>query len=732
MKSSYKPTKVINSLIDEGRIIEAIDHISKNDLRGACRAMLSQYASTYKYMLGYFEKSVPGTTDASREDIAADIMEGLRCCADLLEVSELEQTESGLYFSIRRIRGIHPDENIISGLERLEKELNVSDLMIDSESYSVDKRRQTEKAGNNLFQNIWTTLHISKQEKEALHAFLVKPATELSYPYQSLALSALLLGSLQYFDSGKLKLLLEAALTCEDNRLVAKALAGALLVITRYEKRVKTNKELKALCSAVEDNEVLASATGKFVSSMLRTVDTDRVNKKVNEDIIPELMRMKPDIEKTMRHLGEKSNSFEPEENPEWEDLLNKTGITEKLKELTEMQMDGADIFMSAFSQMKGFSFFRTVSNWFVPFDKNRTELTSAVDTIPETMIKLLTEGRYFCSSDKYSMILAMAKMPVSQFQMMSGQLSEQMESMREEMNTTLLGGKGDIASEMSMYLKDLYRFFRLKNEDAEDPFKTIFDLPHTAPFEPLHRDTQVLRSMAEFYFRYGYYKQAYKLFTELCDIKEDVEEDILQKQGYCLQLLGDNEEALKAYRNAELLNPDSDWLLKRIAMLLRDMKRYDEAAVYARKVLERKPDNLNLEMLLGTSLMLGNHPEEALKSFYKIKYLNPENVKVLRPIAWCEFLMHNYDKSAGMYNSLTDLKAVDMLNCGHALLCKGDIGGASKSYRSCINLLSGNKSEFRAMMDEDRHFLMAAGLDPLTLSLICDLAISEDKDFAV
>ena len=32
------------------------------------------------------------------------------------------------------------------------------------------------------------------------------------------------------------------------------------------------------------------------------------------------------------------------EENPEWQEMLDKSGITDKLKELTDLQMEGADV----------------------------------------------------------------------------------------------------------------------------------------------------------------------------------------------------------------------------------------------------------------------------------------------------------------------------------------------------------------------------------------------------
>lgn len=120
---------------------------------------------------------------------------------------------------------------------------------------------------------------------------------------------------------------------------------------------------------------------------------------------------------------------------------------------------------------------------------------------------------------------------------------------------------------------------------------------------------------------------------------------------------------------------------------------------------------------------MLDRKPEEALQSFYKIRYLKPENTKVLRPIAWCEFLLGNFDKSAEMYSAMPDMQPSDMLNCGHAQLAQGHVREAVKCYRNCVSTLGGDTARFRAMMAEDSDYLTDAGIDALSISLVCDLA---------
>lgn len=731
MKSSENQHNYIDSLIERGQFVDAIRTIRSSDTKGATVIPLAECANTYRFMLSYFEQSQPGVADNSRPALYAKIKEGLHRANDMLEVSVMEASDNGSFYTQRRNRSVRHDSDIKTALAAIAPVLIQCDLTIDSGTYDTSLQKKSESLADTLFINIWTTIHLSKTEQELLFEFLTDNSSQSAIPVQSLVLSALLLGCLKYYDYRKLELLIRTLVNVNILTLSARALVGIMLIIYKYGNRVNNLEKISSLTSMLAEDETL-SAIRKFIYAMLRTIDTERVNRHVKSEIFPDLMRLKPDIEKQMKDMSDKIRNLDIEENPDWENLLNKSGITDKLKELTEMQMDGADIFMSAFANMKGFSFFRNMSNWFLPFDARQSDVKQACGALPETLLTMLSGGNYFCSSDKYSMALALAKMPPEQLRMMGGQMTEQLRSMQEEAVSSLKALQPDLDSEIRLYLKDLYRFFKLKNEDIPDPFKGVFEIPHTAPFTALLTDRELLRGMAEFYFKYGYQQQAVDLFVSLSDISETQDEAVLQKLGYCYQLIGNNDKALEVYQHAELLNPDSVWLLKRIATLLRDMKRYDEAAQYCTRALEHQPDNLSLEMLLGNILMLGNRPSEALKSFYKIKYLKPESNKTDRPIAWCEFLLGEYDKSISRYDSMPNMDASDMLNCGHAHLAKGDISGAKRIYRSCVSALKRNGSEFRRLMAKDTGYLTKAGIDPLTIALIEDLCTSTDEDLAV
>lgn len=61
------------------------------------------------------------------------------------------------------------------------------------------------------------------------------------------------------------------------------------------------------------------------------------------------------------------------DKNPEWEKEIKR--VEEYLHELGALQSEGADTYMSAFSQLKSYPFFRQAAHWFYPFDRQQPDV---------------------------------------------------------------------------------------------------------------------------------------------------------------------------------------------------------------------------------------------------------------------------------------------------------------------------------------------------------------------
>ena len=74
-----------------------------------------------------------------------------------------------------------------------------------------------------------------------------------------------------------------------------------------------------------------------------------------------------------------------------------------------------------------------------------------------------------------------------------------------------------------------------------------------------------------------------------------------------------------------------------------------------------------------------------------------------------------------GYYNRIIAKQpgANDYINRGHALLCSGQVKDAVASYMDAVDKSGG--SEVLKTLDDDRHYLLDAGVDKLTIALIFD-----------
>ena len=92
----------------------------------------------------------------------------------------------------------------------------------------------------------------------------------------------------------------------------------------------------------------------------------------MREEIIPQMLKTQHLINPDMKI--EDIEDLE-EFNPEWKKSLDMAN--EKIRELGELQMEGADTYMGTFAQLKTFPFFQQAAHWFYPFSTQISEVAS-------------------------------------------------------------------------------------------------------------------------------------------------------------------------------------------------------------------------------------------------------------------------------------------------------------------------------------------------------------------
>ncbi len=546
---------------------------------------------------------------------------------------------------------------------------------------------------------------------------------------RSVLITALTFSLLRYFDEVKMVLLADLYENNPGQPLVSRrCLAGYLLALYHYDDMMAYYPQVGKRFDLMNENPDFNRNVENLMLQLLNSRETEKIREKIQKEIIPEMIRISPNLRNKFNLDNLMDAEGADDRNPEWSDLFQDSpGLFEKMEEMARMHSEGADVFLASFGMFKTFPFFQQMINWFVPFFPGHPDIPEVPqeereDT--ETRITgALLHSPLLCNSDKYSFTLMLRHITGEARSMMAGFLQAEMEQIREEdleEGMLLPGKKESLLS--NQYIQDLYRFFRLYpfRNDFEDIFGWKFDFHNKAVFQAVLKEhPAMMKRLAGFYFEKGYYGEALEIFGRTGE--EDGE--TLQKAAYCHQKLGQYSEALSLYLKAELYEVNRIWNLKKIAMCYRNLKLPEEALKAYQTLDTLQPENLNILVALGYCYSETGRYQEALNTFFKIEYLFPRNKKVWRPLAWCFFLTGKGAQAEKYYLKLLDENPdpYDLMNMGHVQWVLGKREPALTYYRMSILSEGFSTGEFMNSFREDLRFLTGQGISPDEIPLVLD-----------
>lgn len=441
-------------------------------------------------------------------------------------------------------------------------------------------------------------------------------------------------------------------------------------------------------------------------------------------------MKMKPDIEEKLK-LDDLLSADEMEDkNPDWEDFFSESpGVYQKLEEFSNMQMDGSDVFMGAFSMLKRFGFFDQFSNWFLPFYKEHPEVRKSVSNVDtsfdwNTFFEGIEKAPVLCNSDKYSFCFNIGFMPDMQKSMMLEMFSMELQQMSEvAKDENKNSGTAVDKTIFTQYIQDLYRFYKLhpKRYHFPDVFGLKLKITSIDFLEEIFATTDNLRKIGEFYFNKNYYSSALKVFLKLNNDSESFE--LSEKIGFCYQKLEQYSKAIDAYQKAEIIDSSRTWLQKKLGYCYKKTGQLDKAIAYYQKVEKADPDNLEIQVYLGQLHIEKEDYDKAFQYYFKVEYLQPNFVKAQRPIAWCSFLVKKPEQAVNYYKKVIEKEGTrsDYLNLAHAYWAVGKLSDAINSYRLALKHSGGNTDWFRESMQKDAIHLKGYAIDELEVALMTD-----------
>lgn len=720
----------LDTLISQGRISHIISvlrnkctaELPEHPLMANVIAGLDRLAETYSHLRQYL---LEGKPDPGRDEIYDEIVENIYFYARYyLFVSNENRLDP--FFGEFRLQKVR-NRSVADIAADIDKTLYRESMAEITEADTLQFRRKREELLSSLFFKIWSLPPWDFQANKDIKAIIANEA--VSFDIKSQVVSAMLLGLLKFYEPNRFLLLLDLYAQEEDERLAARMLTAIVLILSRHQNLVLTNPEVRRSLENLADSILSYSRLRDVVMTFIRTRDTDRVSREVSDLFNSTMKDLSPEMLEKLRNEGMAVDASDLEMNPEWEKLFKNKELEEKMQHINDMQLEGMDVMMQTFSRLKSFPFFNSLPNWFIPFSTSSTAVAELFEDMDSDAFMAMVEATDMCAADRYSFALGILQMPSDRRAALSTHLSGQLDALKEMMaDNENVKKKPLFATEALVFARDLYRFAKLypKKKDFPDPFEEPVDFLALPVLGSLLSESEIILAAADFYFEHQYYNLALPLYESVIS-SGNGNRHLFEKTGFCYQMLSDFSSALKNYEKADLFSSDvekaSSWLLKKLAFVSKALGLFEDAAGYYRRLLERTPDDLNVQYRLGNALLNAGEIEEGASLLAKVNYLDPSNPHYARACVRALVRKEENGDFSSAYSRILSLLDNDPDNlqnlrlAGHVAFLTNRYSEAADFYRRALG--ASEPVDFRNEVIAELNTL--APFDRRTLRIILD-----------
>lgn len=573
---------------------------------------IQQLEETYKYLTYYYKE---GTDDPKRSEIlrgiGTSLMQLLRANAAHIEEEE------------------RPNDTRCETVQRLKiYQLNAEKIvhLIDELSEEVSKREQSffDKV-DQLFDYLWATPRLPKSVSERLQYSL--EVTQLPPLVAQSVVSALFVGSMEYFDEQKISLLLAFAKGHHDPIVRGAAMAALLVLGRRHQAELSTLHP-----DLVAEVETFLLSREELLLELLKVVQisykTTENHKTYEEKIVPELKNISDKFRQSMSGTGSLSSqiaelqkkAIDKEHFEEMEELMAK--VPDQLKMLQDAEQDTAYHLVTG---LKGFAFFSKMSHWFLRFDEQYPDLDQANVEVFTRILPFMSQGRRMISADMYSYALVPAWREV-----VRGMEADILEQSMPDATPLPAPTEVDGAREL---LFSAYRFYQLSSHrhTLVSPFaRSPYLLDGAFLFRRGLLSEEGLLKLATMMVGFGQYDAAGRTYERVVADYLTNTAEVWRGMSVASIMRNDHEGALQQLQKAVELEGPTAITASKIAELLIRLGRRGEAIKWL-ETSEEQVESYRLPLLRAELLYQAGRNDEAMKAAYKAHYLSDgKNAKSL------------------------------------------------------------------------------------------------------
>ena len=591
---------------------------------------------------------------------------------------------------------------------------NLISEVFENRNTSEEENLNVETSTKNLFYSILSSKKWKIESFENFNQLLQNSVIPI--PLKCVAISAFMLNLLSFFDENKILFLFQTWNKVE-NKIAHRMIIALILALSKYEKRFSVFDSISQNIQKCRNDEKFVELAKISILQLVRTDETEAITKKIKDEILPEMLKFSSKIQDKIDEGTIDIDDIE-EQSTAWQEFFEENNLSEKMEEFGNLQRDGADVYMSTFSNLKSYPFFKSACNWFLPFEPKHPSVCQLFKC-DSKIADILTQDSLMCNSDKYSFCLTLSQLPQNQRDAMIKNNRKEAQQIQEDKNDKKLTNPfAETEQEINQYVKDLYRFYKLfPTKVTHNPFNTILQL-HRNQFIKTIFNKEKLSEIADFYFAKKLYNATFELLSELSGEKNGIE--YFKKIGYCAQQMQNWEQAVDFYNNALIFDSQNKWTLKRLAFCSKKLKKWEEAFFFYKEIEKLEPENLNIQQNIANCLFELKKYDKALAIFFKLEYLSPNNKNVQRAIVYCSLFCNKQEQvlkyGEKLIEKTTQFDDFILIGFCHFLL---------KNKSEAINLFQKgflqikSKEQFFSRFDEIGSVFQNLGIDNNKLNLL-------------